>query len=69
MKTGILLTVLGGILAVSVWGAVVTWNSLEGASMSGHGIFAMILGLIFSLALGVGLMMLVFYSARAGYDD
>lgn len=30
---------------------------------------AMGLGIVFSLAIGVGLMALVFYSSRKGYDD
>ncbi len=37
--------------------------------MSGHGWAAMALGIVFSLALGGGLMALVFFSARRGYDD
>ncbi len=69
MKTALLFGVLGGILALSIWASVVVWNSMDGAAMSGHGIFAMVLGLVFSLGLGGGLMALVFYSSRAGYDD
>jgi hypothetical protein len=37
--------------------------------MSGHGYAAMALGIIFSLALGFGLMALMFYSSRHGFDD
>jgi hypothetical protein len=37
--------------------------------MSGHGWIAMSLGIVFSLAVGVGLMSLVFYSSRRGYDE
>ena len=69
MKTALLFAALGGMLALSIWGSGVVWNSLEGVKMSGHGIFALILGLVFSLGLGGGLMALVFYSSRAGYDD
>ena len=69
MKTALLFASLGGILALSVWGSVVIWTSVENVELSGHGIFAMILGLFFSLALGAGLMALVFYSSRAGFDD
>ena len=36
---------------------------------SGHGIAALILGTLFSLGLGIGLMALVFYSSRHGYDE
>jgi hypothetical protein len=37
--------------------------------MSTHGWIALILGTLLSLALGGGLMALVFHSARKGYDD
>lgn len=33
------------------------------------GYVAMALGVIFSLVVGIGLMALVFYSSRAGYDE
>ena len=69
MKTALLFLSLGGILALSIWGSIVVWTSLGDVELSGHGIFAMFLGLFFSLVLGAGLMALVFYSSRAGYDD
>jgi hypothetical protein len=37
--------------------------------MSVHGYIAMILGIVFSLMIGCGLMGLMFYSSRHGYDD
>jgi hypothetical protein len=37
--------------------------------MSVHGYIAMILGIVFSLVIGCGLMALMFYSSRHGYDD
>ena len=39
------------------------------ADISIHGWIAMGLGVTLSLLLGVGLMALVFFSARHGYDD
>ncbi|WP_342739294.1 hypothetical protein [Bradyrhizobium sp. B117] len=33
------------------------------------GYVALVLGVVFSLIVGVGLMALVFYSSRAGYDE
>jgi hypothetical protein len=44
------------------------WNSVD-VEMSVHGYVAMILGIIFSLVVGCGLMALVFYSNRRGYDE
>ena len=37
--------------------------------MPAVGYVAMILGIVFSLAVGFGLMALLFYSSRHGYDD
>ncbi|HEY7645030.1 MAG TPA: hypothetical protein VH858_08335 [Hyphomicrobiales bacterium] len=37
--------------------------------MSGHGYVAMALMIVVSVALGCGLMALVFYSSRRGYDE
>jgi hypothetical protein len=45
------------------------WNSLGGAGISAAGWVAMILGVIVTLALGIGLMSLVFLSSRRGYDE
>lgn len=44
------------------------WSSI-GGSMSVAGWIAMAFGVLFSLALGIGLMALVFISNRRGYDD
>ena len=33
------------------------------------GYVALVLGVVFSLIVGIGLMALVFYSSRAGYDE
>ena len=40
----------------------------HGQQMSGPGYAAMAFGIIVTLALGIGLMVLVFYSNRAGHD-
>ncbi|WP_022722615.1 hypothetical protein [Rhodopseudomonas sp. B29] len=37
--------------------------------MPATGYLAMGLGIVFSLAIGIGLMALVFYSSRKGYDE
>jgi len=44
------------------------WTSVE-TSVPTSGYVAMALGVIFSLVVGVGLMTLVFYSSRKGYDE
>ena len=66
MKTFLLTIVLGGILAVVLFGVLTEWDA---SAMSLHGWIALSLGTLLSLALGGGLMALVFHSARKGYYD
>ncbi|TGY87540.1 hypothetical protein E5163_13975 [Marinicauda algicola] len=68
MKIALLIAVLTAFLAASVWFAVQSFTQVE-TTMSGHGWLALALGVILSLALGGGLMALVFFSSRRGYDD
>lgn len=66
MKAFLLVLVLGSILAVVLFGTLSGWDS---SYMSVHGWIALGLGTFLSLAVGGGLMALVFYSARKGYDE
>jgi hypothetical protein len=68
-STLLLIGALGGILTVAVALVVSTWSGAGGAEISGHGYAAMAIGVLFTVALGGGLMALVFYSHRHGYDD
>jgi len=68
MKIALLITVLTGFLAVSIWFAVRSFTEVD-STMTGHGWFALVLGVVLSLLLGGGLMALVFFSSRRGYDD
>jgi high-affinity Fe2+/Pb2+ permease len=45
------------------------WTSIGDSEISTAGWLAMALGVIVTLALGVGLMALVFVSNRRGYDE
>lgn len=47
----------------------VLWGTVGGSDISGAGWAAMIFGVIATLALGIGLMALVFISSRRGYDE
>lgn len=49
--------------------AVYAWQTLGASEMSVHGYIALALGIIGTAGLGIGLMSLVFYSNRYGYDD
>ena len=45
------------------------WSGLGDSEISPAGWFAMGLGILVTLALGIGLMSLVFFSDRSGYDE
>jgi hypothetical protein len=67
--TVMLVAVLFVILAAAFWYAARAWTSLSGAPMPATGYVALILGVVFSLIVGFGLMGLLFYSSRHGYDE
>lgn len=64
MKTFLLALSLLVMLALAVWGAIYVWDQIGDIEMSTAGILAMIAGIVLSLALGMGLMFLVFKSER-----
>jgi hypothetical protein len=45
------------------------WHMAAGTDVPPGGYVALIAGVVFSLVVGIGLMALVFYSSRAGYDE
>jgi hypothetical protein len=69
LGTVLLVVVLLALLGASLWWAFGLWTSLEDADMPPGIYIAMAGGILFSLVVGVGLMALVFYSNRAGYDE
>lgn len=56
-------------LIASIGFAYYAWISDEGPPLPTTGYVAMGLGIVFSLVVGIGLMALVFYSHRHGYDE
>lgn len=66
MKVFLLTLILGALAAGVMLAMLAFWGP---ASMSVHGWVALGLGTVLSLAVGGGLMALVFHSARKGYDD
>ena len=68
MRVWIAISTLLALLAGAVYVGYVGWNSTD-VEMPVTGYVAMTLGIIFSLALGGGLMGLMFYSSRHGYDE
>ena len=69
MRTGhwLIIAVLLCLLGATVWYVVKVWTETTG--MPTYGYVAMGVGAVVALALGFGLMALMFYSNREGYDD
>jgi hypothetical protein len=57
------------LMAAAIWYAVSPSGSVDASPMPPIGYLAMALGVLFSLVVGCGLMALLFYSNRHGYDD
>jgi len=62
-----IIVALGAILGAAIWFAFYGWN-LTDAEIDTPGMIALILGVVLSIVLGGGLMALVFWSNRKGYD-
>ncbi|HZT88339.1 MAG TPA: hypothetical protein VFA12_10235 [Stellaceae bacterium] len=58
-----------GAIALVVAVSATFWRAIGDVGISPAGWIAMILGVLATLALGVGLMSLVFISNRRGYDE
>ncbi len=56
-------------LLAALAGAAWLLSAMDAVQIGVHGWIALILGVIVSLAVGGGLMALVFVSSRRGYDD
>lgn len=61
----VLLALLGATGAVGLW----AWWEIGQVPISRHGLIALGLGVGLTFVLGAGLMALMFFSARRGYDD
>jgi hypothetical protein len=66
---GIIIAVLVTLLIGTGILAVSAWTSTSGVVISKEGWIALSLGTFFSLLVGCGLITLVFYSSRHGYDE
>ena len=64
-----ILVVLLLLLAATVATIYVGWRLASGTDVPASGYAAMALGVIVSLGVGFGLMALIFYSSRKGYDE
>ena len=68
MRKFLVIVPLIALLGFAAWFAVYAWNAIEGPAIPTAGYVAMGLGIGFSLIVGCGLMALLFYSSRHGYD-
>ena len=69
LGTWVLATVLSAFLTWAVVAAYLGWSIGGEAEMPSIGYAALAFGVVLSLIVGIGLMALVFYSSRAGYDE
>jgi len=67
--TIVLVVVLLAIMVGALWFAASAWTEVSGPPMPPVGYAAMIIGVVLSLVVGCGLMALLFYSSRHGYDE
>jgi hypothetical protein len=68
-KIALVAVPLLAMLVVAIWYAARAWTALSGPPMPATGYVAMTIGIVFSLVVGCGLMALLFYSNRHGYDE
>jgi hypothetical protein len=65
----IALVVMIGLLVTAIVGVSLSGTDDLPSDMSGAGTIALIFGGLLTIAVGGGLMGLIFYSSRHGYDD
>jgi hypothetical protein len=69
MGAKILIAVMVALLAAASYVGYVGWTGHGDVDMPTSAYVALALGLFFTLVVGCGLMILVFYSSRKGYDQ
>jgi hypothetical protein len=69
VRSAFTLIVLLGLLVASAGVALYAWREIGDVPISGHGLIALGLGVVLTALVGAGLMALMFFSSRRGYDD
>ena len=69
MGRGILIAVMLALLAAAVYVGYAGWTRGSSVELPPEAYVALGLGTLLTLLVGCGLMALVFYSARKGYDE
>jgi len=69
MRTALIIAGLLMLFGITVIWAIWGWQQTAGVEMSWHGYAALLLGVVCTAAVGFGLMALMFYSSRRGFDE
>ena len=69
MRKALLYIPLALLLGAALWFAGRAWVYFGAGAIPAYGYFAIGGGILLSLIVGCGLMALMFYSSRRGYDD
>jgi hypothetical protein len=69
VRSALIIIVLLGLLGASVAVALWVWREIGEVEIGAHGLIALGLGAVLTFLLGAGLMALMFFSARRGYDE
>ncbi len=66
-----LAAIIGAVLLIGVIAAAIVpmWVATADIELTSAGLGAVVMMIVFCFAVGGGLMFLIFYSARKGYDD
>src|SRR5262245_22519045 len=67
--SGMIIFLLLLVLVATDFVAYLGWTPEDGVEVSTAGYVGMAAGVLFSLIVGCGLMALIFYSSRSGYDE
>lgn len=67
-RSWVFAVVFGALLGLAVWFGFYAWTLFSPAAMNVLGRTFVLMGAILGMGLGAGLMVLIFYSNREGYD-
>ena len=68
-STWLVAAIAAVVVAVLIVVSIGNWESIGDSGIGVNGWIALVLGIVVTIALGVGLMALVFISNRRGYDE
>jgi hypothetical protein len=69
LKSWIAVSIAAVVVAIVIAVSAVNWHAIGDTGIDLNGWIALILGVVVTLALGIGLMTLIFISSRRGYDE